>query len=65
MRPATLDATAGRRAVVIRLAPEIPQPVSDPMDPRWGVLETETGESTPTPRLIVDPTDPACEELAA
>lgn len=65
MRPATFDVTAGRRAVLIRRSPSTPQPVSDPMDPRWGMLEDEAEEWIPAPRLIFDPTDPACEEPAA
>lgn len=47
------DPTAGRRARMIREHPEVPQPITDPTDPRCGSIDV--------PRegvVIQDPTDP-------
>lgn len=51
------DPTAGRRARQIREHPEVPQPVADPTDPRYGSVDEPDG-------WIQDPTDPRVGERA-
>lgn len=63
MRPLTLDPTAGKRARAIRVHPEVPQPVSDPTDARYGRLMRVTRGRTGEQRNW-DPTDPEYGEPA-
>ena len=65
MRGPIFDPTGGERARAIRFRPEAPQPILDPMDRRCGRLAGEFGAAADTPRWVVDPTDPACEEVTA
>jgi hypothetical protein len=61
MRSPTLDPTAGERARRIRAHPGIPEPISDPMDSRYGEIPgSGVPASAPRGRRIVDPTDPDC-----
>lgn len=55
----TPDPTAGRRARLIREQPDIPLPVTDPTDPRYGPVEPSASEPD-----IGDPTDPRFGEPA-
>ena len=57
MRRKSFDPTAGERARAIREHPGVPQPISDPMDPRSRKPGPDLHRH---PRRIVDPTDPRC-----
>jgi hypothetical protein len=62
MRSPTLDPMAGERARRIRIHPDGPEPVSDPMDSRYGEMAPSAPQVAAPPRPIVDPTDPDCGE---
>jgi hypothetical protein len=62
MRSPTLDLMAGERARRIRIHPDGPEPVSDPMDSRYGEMTPSAPQVAAPPRPIVDPTDPDCGE---
>jgi hypothetical protein len=62
MRSPTLDPTAGERARRIRIHPDGPERISDPMDWRFGEITPGVPVFTAHPRPIVDPTDPECGE---
>jgi hypothetical protein len=57
MQLPTLDPTAGERARRMGLVPE---PVTDPTDPRYGGLPLEAPGPAGAVGRIVDPTDPEC-----
>jgi hypothetical protein len=65
MRPRTQDPTAGRRAQAISERPEVPQPIPDPTDPRYGELSTGEGTQGANADRILDPTDPEYGEPTA
>lgn len=60
MRPSTFDPMAGERARAILRHPDVAQPIPDPTDPRYG--EFDAGQQVGETRIVVDPTDPACEK---
>jgi len=62
MRSPTLDPMAGERARRIRIHPDGPEPVSDPMDSRYGAMTPSAPQVAAHRRPIVDPTDPECGE---
>jgi len=59
MRPLPLDPTAGERARAIRLHAEVPQPVVDPTDTRFGLFPAWADALSEAPRVF-DPTNPEC-----
>jgi hypothetical protein len=63
MRPPALDPTAGERARWIRMHPDAPPRISDPMDSRYGTVVAPTPTYASASR-IVDPTDPSCGETS-
>lgn len=65
MRSPTLDPTAGERARRIRIHPEGPERISDPMDARFGEITPTVPAVTAHPRPIVDPMDPECGVIAS
>jgi hypothetical protein len=62
MRSTTVDPMAGERARRIRIHPDGPEPISDPMDSRYGEITPSAPPIAAFLRPIVDPTDPDCGE---
>ncbi|MBV9535565.1 MAG: hypothetical protein JO321_09160 [Solirubrobacterales bacterium] len=52
------DPTAGTRACEIREHPEVPQPIHDPTDPRFGEVLSGAREHGGATELASDATDP-------
>jgi len=49
-RKVVFDPTAGERARLAQELPEQPQPIVDPTDPRYGLLQPDAGAVTGEPR---------------
>jgi len=62
MRSPTLDAMAGETARAARMRPGAPRPITDPTNPRYGMLPAEARRRAAAMAQIVDPTDPRCGE---
>ena len=62
MRSTVLDPTAGERARRLRIFPEGPEFIGDPMDSRYGEITPSAPPFSAYRRPIVDPTDPDCGE---
>lgn len=62
---ATSDPTAGATARAISIHPEVPRPVDDPTDPRYGRLPSDPARPGGEAPRISDPTNPDCGQPAA